>query len=164
MTAENAAPKATADRLLQSRQVVGDPLRNRKSARIEKPSEIGSYLALSGNCLVWRLVSCEDRRFTTPPTTNHLFWQRLPRTTVACYRFRNRTQTAHAVTAPSEPRGGGGVSSDSVAESFISISSHGIFYLIGFLCHSCCCSKKRASEPPRDSEPALSRELFANHR
>jgi hypothetical protein len=124
--------KAVCDRAPESRQNVDWQSANRANPLVTTP-----YLAINWQRgqinarFTWR-----DQRFPTPPqrrnsrqtgalvTTGHLFWQYPSRTTDAWLPISNPA----ALSARREAKGRGGVQTDAVAESAISISSSGKFY------------------------------------
>jgi hypothetical protein len=108
------------------------------------------------------------RRNRCTVTTNHVFWQHPARTTGPLLPISQPiSKFLRAKRIETIERGAGGVCRDAPAESRVSISSHGILSQMGFPPPFLLLSKKRASQPLRNSEPsrpALSDELAANHR
>jgi hypothetical protein len=102
------------------------------SAQMANPDPT-AYLAIN-----WQQADIEarftskGRRFPTPqPTTNHLLLQRPPRTTGALLPISEPNPNCLGGNCTKRVEGGRGVSSDPAAESFVSISSHGIFSTSG---------------------------------
>ena len=169
VTTENTASKAIADRILDSAQIAFDVCANRTRARIRKSIRIQSYLAtkwqrggINARCAL------RGRRFPTPqPATNHLLLQRPPKTAGALLPISqpnpnflrdNCTKRAEGGRGGDQRRNRRKLRIDTLACNFLPNRLPAPFLLL---------SKKRASEPLRDSDPsrpALSRELVANHR
>jgi hypothetical protein len=83
-------------------------------------------------------------------TTNHLLLQHLPRTIGALLPiWRPISKFLRAKRIETIERGAGGVSRNALAESPVSISSHGILSLMGSPAPFLLLSKKRASKPLR---------------